>query len=276
MCPVILAQDPHVTETKLVNAEDRKGKELLRKINGRWWSQDNREVTPPAKGGFFWVLDSKPGVCQFFHHHPFQLDLAESLHLWMRKQEVEAALGPPNRTFGTGDRAWWYYYASNGTKLDIWFLEDGVLADAKYDATGEKSWQVASIERELNGRSIFTLLSERAGRRSQERQPARSETVRTGVRSRIAQPRTVTVQSMDAPAAAQPDHPAEKRIVSVEALASVTAGSTRQEVLGRLGEPTYRSAITSDEGTRETFTYHLASGEPAVISLVDGKVIKVR
>jgi len=66
-CQVISAQAPYVTDTKLVNAENGK-QELLRKINGRWWSQDNREVTPPAEGGFFWVLDSKPGVCQFYHH----------------------------------------------------------------------------------------------------------------------------------------------------------------------------------------------------------------
>ena len=59
-CAISLAQGPTVTATKWVDYG--KNRELLRKINGRWWSQDNREVNPPAKGGIFWVLDSKPGA----------------------------------------------------------------------------------------------------------------------------------------------------------------------------------------------------------------------
>src|SRR5689334_22588867 len=47
ICQVILAQAPPVTDTALVNAG--KGQEVLRKINGRWWSQDNREGYPPSK-----------------------------------------------------------------------------------------------------------------------------------------------------------------------------------------------------------------------------------
>src|SRR5690348_6287112 len=166
LCPVILAQAPHVTDTTTVNAG--KGQELLRKINGRWWTQDNREVYPPSNGGIFWELDSKPGVCRFFHHRPFQLSRAESLHLWMTKQEVEAVLGPPNRIFGTDNHAHWYYYASNGTKLDVRFMDDGVLGEAKYYAIGEISRPVASIERDLDGRDIFELLQERATKRSEE------------------------------------------------------------------------------------------------------------
>jgi hypothetical protein len=289
ICQLTLAQVPRVTETKLVdNWEKGKGKELLRKINGRWWSQDNREVYPPSKGGVFWELDSKPGVCQFLHHRPFQLDRAESLRLWMTKEEVEAALGPPNRIFGTDNHARWYYYASNGIKIDIWFVDDGVLGDAKYYAVGEKSWMVASIERELNGRDMFKLLQERATKRSdawlakkmeesRSEQAARSEALRRGIRSsssgsrsRTAQPSMVTL----APAAPAPQ--AAKRIVSADALAAIAVGATRSDVLSRLGEPSNQFAIAGDEGTRESFTYDLDSGEAVVIRLVDGKVVKVR
>jgi hypothetical protein len=292
---VSLAQAPHVTETKLVdNWESGKGQALLRKINGRWWSQDNREVYPPSKGGVFWELDSKPGVCQFFHHRPFQLDRAESLRLWMRKEEVEAALGQPNRIFGTDDHARWYYYASNGIKLDTWFVDDGVLGEAKYTAIGEKSWPVASIERELNGRSIFTLMQERAGKRSQEwlakkteenriDQAARSDALRRSIapagsisRPGIVQPRVVTVDSVDTAPPAEPQPPSKKQIVSAAALAAVVPGATRQDVLSRLGEPAFRSTITGDEGTRESLTYYLDSGEAVVIRLIDGKVVTVR
>jgi hypothetical protein len=292
---VSLAQAPHVTETKLVdNWESGKGQALLRKINGRWWSPDNREVYPPSKGGVFWELDSKPGVCQFFHHRPFQLDRAESLRLWMRKEEVEAALGQPNRIFGTDDHARWYYYASNGIKLDIWFVDDGVLGEAKYTAIGEKSWSVASIERELNGRSIFTLMQERAGKRSQEwlakkteenriDQAAHSDALRRSIapggsisRPGIVQPRVVTVDSVDTAPPAEPQPPSKKQIVSAAALAAVVPGATRQDVLSRLGEPAFRSTITGDEGTRESLTYYLDSGEAVVIRLIDGKVVTVR
>lgn len=289
---LILAQAPHVTDTKLVNSG--KGQEWLRKINGRWWSQDNREVYPPSKGGVFWELDSKPGVVQFFHHRPFQLDRAESLRLWMRKEEVETALGPPNRIFGTDDHAWWHYYAPNGTKLDVRFMDDGVLGEAKYYAIGEKSWPVASIERELNGRDIYKMLQERAGKRSEEwlakkkeesriEQAARSEALRRGIRppsfssrSRSVQPSVVAVESVNVPRAAEPEAPAKKRIISAEVLTAVATGTTREDLLSRLGEPSSRFAIAGDEGVRESFTYDLDSGEAVMIRLVDGKVTKVR
>ncbi|MBZ5611088.1 MAG: hypothetical protein LAP38_22730 [Acidobacteriia bacterium] len=291
ICPLILAQAPRVTETKWVGLGN--DKQLLRKINGRWWSQDNREVYPPSKGGIFWELDSKPGVCQFFHHRPFQLERAESLRLWMTKDEVEAALGQPNRIFGTDGHAFWYYYASNGTKLHVRFMDDGVLGEARYYAIGEKNWPVASIERELNGRDIYKLLQERAEKKSEEwlakkreenriDQAARSEALRrsvrpagSGARSRVVQPSVVVVDPVPVPRA-EPEQPAQKRVVSAEALAAVTLGATRDNVLSRLGEPNSRFAITGDEGVRESFTYDLDSGETAVIRLLDGKVVKVR
>jgi hypothetical protein len=59
------------TATKLVGY--RNGKELLRKINGRWWTKDNREVYPSSKTGVFWEIDSEVGVVDFYHHRPFDL-----------------------------------------------------------------------------------------------------------------------------------------------------------------------------------------------------------
>lgn len=292
MCPAIPAQAPHVTDTKWVSTGGGK-KELLRKINGRWWSPDNREVYPPSKGGVFWVYDSEPGVCQFFHHRPLLLDRAETLRLWMTKQEVEAALGQPNRIFGTGDHAFWYYYAANGIKLQVRFMDDGVLGEAKYYAIGEKSWSVASIEREMNGRDIYKLLQERATQRSKEwlaketqenraDQAARSEALRRSMgqagapRPGSVQPRVLTVAPATAPETAEPPLPPQKRIVSAKALAAIAPGAAREDVLKKLGEPRSRYSITDDEGTQESFTYDLDSGESAVIHLLNGKVDKVR
>jgi hypothetical protein len=283
-CAVVLAQPPLVTETKLVRAESGKGNELLRKINGRWWSQDNREVSPPAKGGFFWTLDSKPGVVQFFHHRPFQLDRAESLHLWMKPDEVEGALGPPNRTFGPDGHAFWYYYASNGTELSVRFMGEGVLGEAQYEVVGEKSRSVASIERELNGQSIYKLLQARATQKLDQEHAIKQEQFRAdhglGNRrapnvyspaSRTAHPTMVTVESV---ASSQPPEPAQKRTISAEAFSAIKPGATRQDVLARLGQPTFGSAISGDEGTRESLTYNLENGEEVVVRLINGIVVQ--
>jgi hypothetical protein len=268
-CLLAAAQAQQVTDTKLVDAG--KNQQLLRKINGRWWSQDNREVYPPSKGGVFWELDSKPGVVEFYHHRPFQLARAESLHLWMRPDEVKAALGDPNRIFGREGHAFWYYYASNGTKVEIRFM-DGVLGEAKYTAVGEKSWPVASIDRELAGRDIYKLLQERAVQKTDawlaDKQAAHGDASRRGSLNRRSQPSTVMVD------AAEPAASRKKTIVSSEAMAAVTEGATREDVLKRLGEPSSRFSIAGDEGVRESFTYHLESGNPVVIRLVDGKVVK--
>jgi hypothetical protein len=73
--------------------------------------------------------------------------------------------------------------------------------------------------------------------------------------------------------AAQP--PPAKRIVSAEAMAAITAGATREDVLSRLGEPSSRYAISDDQGIRESFTYDLSNGVAVVIRLVGGKVTQV-
>jgi len=75
----------------------------------------------------------------------------------LRQQEVEAALGQPNRTCGAGDHGFWYHCAANGTKLQVRFMGDG-LGDASYIDVG------ASIESELNGRNIYKVLQERAAK----------------------------------------------------------------------------------------------------------------
>jgi hypothetical protein len=268
LCRLVLAQVPVVTATKWVNnwEEKGKGRELLRKINGRWWTEDNREVTPPPKDGGFWTIDSKPGTCQFFHHRPFQLARAESLHLWMTPREVEATLGQPNRTLGTDEHGFWFYYAANGTKLSVRFMGDAGLGEANYIDLGEKSRPVKSVESELNGRNIYQLLAERAAKLSAG--AGRPIGSRRGVRPNVVNLAAVTVDEAD------PAPP--KRIVSREAYAAIAAGATRQDVLDRLGEPGSRDAITDDDGTRESFTYILDDGQVVVIRLSGGKVIAVR
>jgi hypothetical protein len=256
------AQKPVVTATQWVSVGNNK-QELLRQINSRWWTQDNREVYPPKQNGlgFFWVVDSKPGVTEFYHHRPFDIGKSEWVHLWMKPDEVEALLGPPNRRFpmSSGRGGMCYYYAADGTALRLWFMDRDELGEARYLYRGGGEKSVASIERELNGESIFHLSAQRAGKSF----------------SRGAQPRLGSMPSVEVARAPGSDRPAVKQVVTKEALASVQLGAERQDVLARLGEPSSRAAITGGEELKETFTYHLEDGTPVALRLLNGKVVKV-
>ena len=287
-----------VTATKLVSY--KKGKELLRKINGRWWTNDNREVYPPSKTGVFWEIDSEVGVVDFYHHQPFELPKAESLHLFMTPAQVETVLGKPNRIFTMGpDSGMWSYYSVTGTKLEVRIM-DGVLGEAQYEPVTGKPTPVASVAQEFNGRSIYSLLAERAGQRSAEEQakrvaelrrtmptqedharriaelrgqrPTTSATVRLG--STTARPNSIKVgNSIPVTAATTPEP--EKRIVSAEALAGIKIGVSRADVVTVLGEPSARYSMTGGDGVRETLRYHRSDGQPVEIRLLDGKVTAV-
>lgn len=272
LCRLVLAQAPVVTATQWVENWEEKGspRELLRKINGRWWTQDNREVTPPAKTGGFWTIDSKPGTCQFFHHRPFQLARAESLHLFMSPRDVEAVLGQPNRTLGNNEHGFWFYYAADGTKLTVRFMGDAGLGQANYDDIGGKSRPVASVASDLGGRDIYKVLADRAWKKNQE---TKLSSNRQASSHRGVHPNVVTVAAVPED---QPDPTPPKRIVSRQAYAAIAVGASRQDVLDRLGEPGASYAITDDDGTHESFTYDLDSGEVVVIRLSGGKVIAVR
>lgn len=159
-----LAPAQTVTATQWVT--HGKGKELLRKINGRWWSNDNREVFPPSRSGLFWELDSEPGVVEFYHHTPADTARAESLHLFMSIPQVESVMGKPNRIFRMGpDGGMWMYYGADGLKVQVRIM-DGVLGEAEFQPPKSKDIPVASVAADLGGRSIYKLLAERAGERS--------------------------------------------------------------------------------------------------------------
>jgi hypothetical protein len=265
VCYAAALQAQEVTATKTVeNWESGKGRTVLRKINGRWWTEDNREVQPPGPGQVFWTPDSRPGTCTFYHHRPPQLARAESLHLFMSRQDVEVVLGQPNRTLGDDrGRGWhgfWCYYAGDGTKLSVRFMGDDGLGEAKYEYLLRTSRPVASVAADLGGRDIYKAMSERATQRD-----------RQAYANKVSgrQPRMTTASAVPL---SQSDPTPAKRIVSAEANSKLAVGATRGDVLARLGEPNSRYAITDDDGMRESFTYDLDSGETVVIHLVAGKV----
>lgn len=168
----VLAQEV-VTATQKVRV--RAGEtSTIRQINGRWWTSDNRMVNMKAAGGM--SVDSKPGVTQFFHHRPFDLRLAESLRLFMTPYQVIVTIGYPNRVFLTApgetlcescipNEGFWWYYAPDGTMLKIRMM-DAELGAAEYEPLEGSSKSVASVERDLNGKSIFSLMADRAYERT--------------------------------------------------------------------------------------------------------------
>jgi hypothetical protein len=85
----------------------------------------------------------------------------------------------------------------------------------------------------------------------------------------------VSVSQVEVPRAIEPD-PVKKRIIPAASLDAIALGMSRDDLLSKLGEPNGRYAISDDEGTRESYTYDVDSGESVVIRLVNGKVAKVR
>ena len=168
----LVGQDGVVTETRQLRAGGS-GLVTVRKINGRWWTPDNRMVNPKGYGG--WTIDSDSGVTQFFHHRPFDLRLAERLHLFMSPYEVIVTIGYPNRVFQTApgetlcqncipNDGFWFYYAQDGTILNVRMM-GAELGEAEYQPLEGSSRSVASIERDLNGQSIYSLRADRAAER---------------------------------------------------------------------------------------------------------------
>ena len=250
----VWGQAPVVTATQWVNVGS-KDRELLRKINGRWWTQDNRLVYPPSQGGMiaFWEVSSKPGVVEFYHHRAFDVRRAEQLRLFMKPDEVEAMFGPPNRRFpmrsARGGK--WYYQGADGTILDLWFLGDDELGEAKYILPNNTERPVGSIEQELAGRSIFSVMAQRGGGGGSSR------TI-----TEVAMPNTSV--------------PVVKRIVANAAIDAVKVGMGREEVVEKLGAPTYKSAITGGNGFIETYSYFVDENTQVSIQLLNGKVTRVR
>jgi hypothetical protein len=274
------AQEPMVTATTWVDDwADHKGKARLRKINERWWTDDNREVYPPGKKGVFWEIDSKKGVCTFHHHRPFDLTHSEWLHLWMTPDDVEHMLGEPNREFGPRGQGFWYYYGVDGTALRVRFMS-GELGEADFDRRA-KTWPVDSVKEELGGRSIYEVMAERATKKNSN--PQRTQESQTtpvtsashlGHSSHSQQGSIIEVSPSATDAA--PLVPAEPIVaITVSALASVKMRMSRDDVLRALGKPSSRFSVAGSDGVTEYLSYQVEDGRKVTIRLLSGKVAQL-
>jgi hypothetical protein len=263
---LLWAQEPVVTATKEVRV-GRNQRETLRKINGRWWTRDNRLVNPPkSQGGFgIWVVDSKPGVCPFEHHVPFDTRRGEQLQLWLTRDSIAAAFGRPTRRCldEEGGSGFWYYHDSDGTILQLRFFSPGELAEANYLLPTGQRIPVAALEQQRGGESIYRLSAQRAGERRRAGQPASRSASRSRSGGGGGTPPPI-------PQAREPERPARRTVITAEALAAVAAGASKEQVIQQLGEPSSQSSLTGDEGVRETLSYHLADGQAVAIRFLNG------
>lgn len=278
--------------------------ETIRQINGRWWSQDNRQLTQRKDVSWLWTIQNKRVEGVVFHHHwPVDLSLAESLHLFMSRDAVRALLGDPNETWDRN--GFWWYYAANGTALFVRFLGDKAneLGEARYERPeyGVSGRPVASIEKELAGRSIHKIMADRAWQRSSPESyeeskrsephpatlpPGTAERVRAATAARaeargFTVPRRVQTQVAPVTSAAPVSGSAERapepprRRIAANLVEAVKTGMTRAEVVKNLGEPGGYFRITGSDKAVETLTYDLDSGATASIRLEDGKVTRI-
>jgi hypothetical protein len=225
-----------------------------RKINGRWWTRDNREITQQM--GFWQARPAAAGLV-FHHHHPFDIRKAEYTHLGMSKAQIQAALGEPNQTFDmSGGRSLWNYYSSDGTSTNVAYLEGAVADVAFLGGPGQKGRSLRDLRRPV---SVQTELLTRLAT-----QPSSTIRSRKGSSSRAE---AVPVE---------PVAPTPKRIVSEEQISALSKGLSRQDVVEKLGEPSTKFTIAGIENAPETLTYHLESGKAVELKFEAGNLVDIR
>jgi hypothetical protein len=263
-----------VTATAKVEIDGRV--ETVRKINGRWWATDNRQLTPTKQGFIWWISSEKGHGWDFHHHRPVRLELAESLHLFMDPGSVESVLGEPNQTApvheGRGeDSPMWYYYAENGTALFVRFIRNQ-LADARYERAdfGVHGKPVETVAQELGGRNIFKIMADQAAEQNSKAHPLRGRAPSprpTGSRS-SGSITVVTTAQADAPRQDRPRIPQDKAD-------GIKEGMTRAEVVKIMGEASGGLSVAGAEVEFETLTYALDPSGEIAVRLEKGKVVKI-
>jgi hypothetical protein len=249
--------------------------ETVRKINGRWWAPDNRQLTPTKEGFIWWISSEKGHSWDFHHHRPVRLELAESLHLFMDPASVESLLGEPNESApvheGRGeDSPMWYYYAENGTALFVRFIRNQ-LADARYERAdfGVHGKPVQTVAQELGGRNIFKIMADQAA----------EENARAHPRGRAPSPRPTGSRSSGSTTVvttAQAEAPRQERPrVAQEKADAIKEGMTRAEVVKIMGEASGGLSVAGAEVDFETLTYALDPSGEISVRLEKGKVAKI-
>jgi len=247
--------------------------QTARKINGRWWSPDNRQLTR-TNSEWLWTISggNARNLVRFDHHYPVDPAKVSLLDRAMGPDQVRAILGPPNSVFPSDrleQQQIWEYYGGGGYMLSIQFASGGKgIFSASFEPDARSMPQdVPHLAFRFNGKTARESLEESKMKRAQR--PTAPSTAEYRAQGHQAKTTLVT----EAAPAAAPSEPAPPtRKVTAEELKSISIGMPRARLIELLGEPYSRAGIASGEGSRETLRYRSESGEIVSITLIDAKV----
>jgi hypothetical protein len=257
---VSLLAQPGAVVTKTMKIQIDGKAVTARKINGRWWSPDNRELIQTSEK-WLWSIGGGNArhLVRWDHHRPMDMTRVAALDRSMGPAQVHSVLGQPNSVFPS-DRPEteqsWDYYGSDGYKLSIHFSSsgDGIFTASYQPDPHTLPKDVAHLAFRFQGKTASEMFAERKSRPRTEK---------------VAAPPQVTIPSAPAPP------PAPVRKVSAALVGTVTPGLTRARVIEILGEPASRMAIAGGDQARETLRYQTETSSVAIV-LIDGKVVEIR
>jgi hypothetical protein len=187
-CPLFAQPGAIVTQTMRIEIDNRV--HTAHQINGRWWSEDNRELSRTNVG---WLWNVSGGnawqLVRFDHHYPVDPNRVNSINRSMAPDQVRAILGPPNSVFPSDRPAkqqHWDYYGVGGYKLSIHFSSSGGIFNATYQPDAKsRPMDVPHLVFRVNGKSAQESFAEQKNRPRRE-VPASQEEFRRQLREEMA------------------------------------------------------------------------------------------
>jgi hypothetical protein len=182
-----------VTETMRIEIDKRI--HTARKINGRWWSEDNRELSQTNVG---WLWNVSGGnarqLVRFDHHRPLDPARVANVTRAMGPDQVTTILGPPNSVFPSdkpSSQQMWNYYGAGGYKLSIHFSSSGGIFNATFEPDAKsKPNDVPHLAFRFNGKTARESFEERQKNPSKRQIPASQEEYRQQLREEMARRRS--------------------------------------------------------------------------------------
>lgn len=191
----LLAQDGAVV-TQTMRIEIDKRIHTARQINGRWWSEDNRELRQ-TNVGWLWTVSGGNAwqLVRFVHHRPLDPSRVSQVDRSMGPDQVTAILGPPNSVFPSDKPATqqiWDYYGTGGYKLSIQFSSSGSgIFSATFEPDAKsKPQDVPHLVFRVNGKSAQESFEEQKANRQQRQIPASQEEYRKQLQEEIERRRS--------------------------------------------------------------------------------------
>jgi hypothetical protein len=177
-----------VTDTMRIEIDKRI--HTARKVNGRWWSEDNRELHQ-TNVGWLWTINGGNAwqLVRFDHHRPVDPTKVSQLDRSMGPDQVRAILGAPNSVFPSDSPAsqqHWDYYGAGGYKLSIMFSSSGGIFTASYEPDAKTMPKdVPHLVFRVNGKSAQESFAEHKAQAPPREIPASQEEWRKQLREEM-------------------------------------------------------------------------------------------